>query len=165
MGVQFDLEVTGDLSQLQLTVLAPDGASETKTGFGRGVVSSETIRAYFPNFRSERIWGLWTLTAKSVAGSGNVSDASIFVEGFGRDPCGYDGLSASMFEWAAVYEPDKSNGHTDIDAARAAIQRLEYACRVSGLVFVADSSVGLSAGDYGMVPNDNAVPNGFVPNT
>jgi Uncharacterised protein conserved in bacteria (DUF2313) len=167
MGAQADLVLTcGSLEQTKLTLVAPSGEFSSIQNLGRGAASSMPIRACFPNFRAARVFGPWLLEVEATGlDSGNVSDASLFVEGFGRDLCGFDGLSAALFEWAVVYEPLKSNGQSDIDAARAAIQRLTYGCRIGGLVFIADPSVGLAAGDYGMIPNDNATPGACVPNS
>jgi hypothetical protein len=167
MGAQVDLVVTcGDLAELTLTIIAPSGEFAHIQNLGRGGASALPIRACFPTFKAERILGPWVLEIEALASnSGNVSDASLFVEGFGRDTAGFDGLSAAMFEWAVVYEPLKSSGQTDFDAARAAIQRLTYGCRIGGLVFIAGASVGLSTGDYGMIPNDNTLPGGCVPNS
>jgi len=166
-GAQVDLILDHpNLAQVRLTLYAPDGSgAEIPAGsLGRGAASMMSLRAYFRSLRGVGpIWGYWSLRVESLDGAGEVHDAELFVEGFGRDRVKNDGLGSAAFSFAAVYEPLKSRGNPDFDAARAAIARISYASRPGALVFIADASVGLSAGDYGSVPSDNATPGACVP--
>lgn len=140
MGAQVDITLThGDISQVDFLLTAPTGEMMYAVRpMGIGSATSDGFRIYFPNMTAASVYGIWTLQISAISGTGNVSSASLFVEGFGRDSTGHDGLSACLFEWAVVYEPSKSNGSPDFDAARAAIARLEYATRIGGLVFISD---------------------------
>lgn len=159
---QADLTLTAaDLSKVAAEIETPDG-SHFRLNFGqlgRGLCIARTIRAYWQGVTTSNVLGRWRLTVwLDGAGLGVLNDATFFCEGFGRR-----GRSAAQFEWAAVYEPSKSRGAPDFDAAREAVRRVGFATRIGGLVFPADASVGLPATDYGMIPNDNAIPSGFVP--
>lgn len=167
-GAQCDVTLThGDLTKVSLTLYSPTSSATVAAGdFGRGAASSTELRAYFKSITATSVYGLWRLRVESSSGSGTLEAAELFAEGFGRDAVCNDGLcGASVFQWAVVYEPLKSQGSPDFDAARAAIARITYATRRSGLVFIADASVGLSAGDYGAIPNDNTTPGACVPNS
>lgn len=159
---QADLTLTAaDLSKVAAELETPDG-SYFRINFGelgRGLCVARTIRAYWQGVTTTNVLGRWRLTVwLDGAGLGVLNAATLFCEGFGRR-----GLSAAQFEWAAVYEPAKSRGVPDFDAAREAVRRVGFATRIGGLVFPADASVGLPANDYGMIPNDNSLPSGFVP--
>ena len=170
VGAQCDVTLThGDLTKVSLTLYSASGQSATVAAgdFGRGAASSMDLRAFFRSITATSVFGLWKLRVSSASGSGTLESAELFAEGFGRDHTRNDGLcGASVFQWAVVYEPDKATaGSSDIEAARAAILRITYATRRSGLVFIADAGVGLSAGDYGAIPNDNSMPSACVPNS
>ena len=173
-GAQLDLTLTHpDLATVAVYIYAPDGTNTMRGPgapqgvIGRGAASGDTLRIYFKELAGAAVGGAaggdWTIYVTDLGDSGTVTAAALFVEGFGRDRTRGDGLSAAAFGWAAVFEPGKAGAGADLDAARAAIQRISYATRPGGLVFPADASVGLTAADYGGVPNDNTVPGGFVP--
>lgn len=160
--VQADVTLTiGDVSKVAVDVQTPDGAyfRVPYGSVGRGAATGTTYRLYFPKAVTPHVLGTWRLYVYLTGpGSGAFDDASLFCEGFGRN-----GLSAAQFEWAAVYEAAKSNGSPDFDAARAAATRVSLASRIGGLVFPAAPIVGLPAGDWAGIPNDNTTPSGYVP--
>jgi len=123
--------------------------------------TSGTNRVYFPEAKAvTAIMGAWRVYVYlSVANTGTLDDAHLLVEGVDRD----GGRASGIYEWAAVYEPTKSQGSPDFDAAVAASQRVGLATRIGGVVMIADAAVGLAAGDYAGIPNDNTKPSGFVP--
>lgn len=123
--------------------------------------ASGTFRVYFPDAKAvTAIMGTWRVYVYlSGANTGTLIDAHLFVEGVDRD----GGRASGLSEWAAVYEPDKSNGSPDFPSAIAAAGRVGMATRRGGVVHIADAGVGLAVGDYAMIPNDNAVPSEFIP--
>lgn len=159
---QADVTLTiADVSKVAIDVQTPSGDYfRVQYGaIGRGAAAGTTYRVYFPNVVTPRVLGRWRLYVYLTgAGSGTLDGATLFCEGFGRS-----GLASAQFEWAAVYEATKSSGAPDIDAARAASARVSLASRIGGLVFPAAPVVGLPAGDWGGIPNDNTTPSGFVP--
>ena len=161
--VQADLVLsTADLETVAVDLVAPDGVV-WRVPFGkvgRGAAAARPTRVYWHGVTQSNVLGLWEVRvwADAPPTVGTLDDASLFCEGFGRR-----GLASAQFEWAAVFEPSKSNGAPDFAAAREAVLRLGFATRIGGLVFVADPAVGLAAGDWAMVPNDNALPGGCVP--
>lgn len=156
-----DIKITTVLENTDTVVAlqSPDGTyyqvySKLRSATG-------TNRVYFPEAQAvTAIMGAWRVYVYLTgANTGTMDDAQLFVEGVDRD----GGRASGIFEWAAVYEPDKSNGSPDWPSAVAAAGRVGMATRRGGVVHIADAGVGLAAGDYAMIPNDNAVPSEFVP--
>lgn len=127
----------------------------------RGTAATQTYRVYFPAAVAETsVMGRWrAFVYLSGVNTGTFDGARLFVEGVDRS----GGKASGLYEWAAVFEPTKSSGSPDFPAALAAAGRLGLATRRGGIVHIADAGVGLAAGDYGMIPSDNAVPSEFVP--
>lgn len=165
-GAWVDLTLTtATLSSLTLTLTAPDGRTVTLTPKWRGAPSAVDYRCFFRAMAGAAVYGNWSLTVgtTAMADSGEVTAGDLFVEGFGLDSTMHNGLSAAAFEWAVVYEPDKSAGSPDFDAARAAIRRINYATRI-GALCMREAGGMLSAGDFAMIPDDvNALPDQSLP--
>lgn len=161
-GVVIDITLSTllDVSGQTVTVQTPQGNFFAHVGtIGRGVAASATYRLYFPAVTASSVFGTWRVYVyTNGASTGTLEDCKLFVEGMGPS-----GLCGAAFEWAAVYEPTKSNGSPDFDAAVAASQRVGLATRTGGVVMIADAGVGLADGDYGAIPSDNTKPSGFVP--
>ncbi len=161
-GVVIDITLSTllDVSGQTVTVQTPGGSYFAHVGtIGRGVAASTTYRLYFPAVTASSVFGTWRVYVyTNGASTGTLEDCKLFVEGMGPS-----GLCGAAFEWAAVYEPLKSNGSPDFDAAVAAAQRVGLATRTGGVVTIAAAGVGLAAGDYAGIPNDNTKPSGFVP--
>lgn len=161
-GVVIDITLSTllDVSGQTVTVQTPGGSYFAHVGtIGRGVAASTTYRLYFPSVAASSVFGTWRVYVyTNGASTGTLEDCKLVVEGMGPS-----GLSGAAFEWAAVYEPTKSDGSPDFDAAVAASQRVGLATRIGGVVMIADAAVGLADGDYGAIPNDNTKPSGFVP--
>lgn len=161
-GVAIDITLSTllDVSGQTVTVQTPQGNYFAHVGtVGRGAASSTTYRLYFPAVTASSVFGTWRVYVyTNGASTGTLEDCKLFVEGMG-----VSGLSGAAFEWAAVYEPTKSQGSPDLDAAVAASQRVGMATRIGGVVHIADAAVGLADGDYGAIPSDNTKPSGFVP--
>lgn len=157
-GAQVDvtLSVTA-LEDCTFTLVSPAGTSVTQVNaLGEGATTAEDFRLYFPDCAGldvlppGKIASLWRL---DVTGTGTLDAASLFLEGFGRDSSKLDGLGAAIFYWAAVYEPAKSSGGADLDAARAAIRRINFGTRLGFLCrAMEDGSLYLIPGD------DNSFP-------
>ena len=161
-GAQLDLTLMhGDLSTVTVQLTAPDGTTKTRTGIGRGAASGDVVRVYFKDLAGAAAGGttggLWTVTIVDLGLSGTVTAASLFVEGFRRDATGRDGLSAAIFDWAAVADPVVCGPGADLDAARTAISRISYAARPGGLV-----EPNTTFGDVAALPGE-AVPGSTVP--
>lgn len=156
-----DIEITTVFENTDTVVAlqSPDGTYYQV--FSKLRSTTGTFRVYFPEAKAvTAIMGAWRVYVYlSGANTGTLGDAHLFVEGVDRD----GGRASGLSEWAAVYEPDKSNGSPDFPAAIAAAGRVGMATRRGGIVHIADAGVGLAAGDYAMIPNDNAVPSEFVP--
>lgn len=163
-GLQLDITLThGDLSKINVYVVSPTGESATVSDIGRGAVSGDTIRVSIPAMTAASVMGLWLVEVSASSGAGTVDAVEAFVEGWGRDSAGNPGLSAAKFEYGVVYEPDKSSGAPDVNAARAAIARITYATRIGALI-LRELDGNLAAGEYTFLPDDdNAIPDAIVP--
>jgi len=163
-GLQLDLTLShGDLSKISVYVVAPTGETANVDNLGRGAASGDTIRVSIPTMTAASVMGLWLVEVSASSGAGTLDAVSAFVEGWGRDSAGNPGLSAAKFEYGVVYEPAKSGGSPDINAARAAIARITYATRIGALILREVGGV-LPAGDYTFLPDDdNAIPDTIVP--
>lgn len=104
-----------DVSGQTVTVQTPQGNYFAHVGtVGRGAASSTTYRLlHFPAVTASSVFGTWRVYVyTNGASTGTLEDCKLFVEGMG-----VSGLSGAAFEWAAVYEPTKSQGSPDLDAA------------------------------------------------
>jgi hypothetical protein len=155
------ITTTGDNTATAIGLQAPGGQLYMVYDKLRGTASTQTYRVYFPEAAAEAsIMGRWrAFVYLSGANTGTVDAARLFIEGVDRA----GGKASGIYEWAAVFEPTKATGTPDFPAALAAAGRLGLATRRGGIVHIADAGVGLAAGDYGMIPSDNAVPSEFVP--
>lgn len=159
-ALDITLTTTGDTNDIVVALQSPDGTYYQVFDKLRGAAASTTYRLYFPSAKVTSIMGLWRVYVYlSGATTGTFDGARLFVEGVDRD----GGKASGLYEWAAVYEPLKSNSSPDFPAALAAANRVGMATRRGGIVHIADAGVGLAVGDYAMIPNDNAVPSEFVP--
>lgn len=171
-GAWVDITISASsVASLSLALYSPDGSSLTIAPGWRGTASTTTFRAYFRSFgydalfNARPVFGAWSLQIVTTAVSdfGSISGAQLFVEGMGRDARGKEGGAAPAFEWAVMYEAAKSRGAPDFDAARAAIRRLTFATRTSGLCFRSTGTT-LPDGDYAPLPDDaNAIPDAMIP--
>ena len=162
-GAQLDITMTApDLSKLGATLIAPDGRAATVTNVGRGS-GSGTFRLYFKGMAGAAVGGLWTLHIGLIMGTGTLTAAALFVEGFGRDAGGFDGLGAAKFFWGVVAEPHLMGPRANLAAAAAAIQRITYATRAGFLILRSDE-MGLPAGDFDAIPDDpHTIPSMCIP--
>ena len=117
---------------------------------GFGVAGSAPF--YLP-----RAWVIFT-------GTGTVTAAGLFAEGFGRDAAGNDGLGSAKFFWGPVVEPHLLGASADLKAARAAVQRITYATRVGELLLRSSGAGAAPLGVFAAIPDDpGAVPNQCIP--
>ena len=161
-GAQLDLTLTHpDLSTVTVQLAAPDGTTKSRAGIGRGAAAGDVVRIYFKDLAGAAAGGTtggtWTVSLYDLGLSGTVTAASLFVEGFGRDSTRRDGLSAAVFDWAVVGDPAVMGPNADLDAARAALSRVSYACRPGSLV-----EPNTTFGDVAALPGE-AVPGATVP--
>ena len=156
------------VSLLAAWVVSPDeawvcGASGTilrmlDTGVGR-------VRVYFPEFEGLGIDGTWAVSVNGD-GSGLLSQVALFVEGEGLASGGASGRGTAAAWWGVVFEPSKSSGSYDLDAARLAVARLTMASRWSNILRRSEGGGALAAGDYAAIPGDpGALPGAAVPGT
>lgn len=171
-GAQVDITVTySDASLLTATLTAPDGTTATVSYFARGAAAHTTYRLYFKSLAGAAVGGprggTWSLAvATTGAGSGTITAASLFVEGFGRDGTLHDGLGAAVWFWGVMVEDDKIGPGADLVAARRALARIRYACRPASLLRRSNGPGKLAAGHYAAIPGDvNALPNAALPGT
>ncbi len=165
-GAQVDLTLTHPAREsVRARLFPPSGGVyfETTTlgQLGTGAIAAGTVRANFAKQRAPRVLGPWQLQVFSSTGVGQVTAASLFVEGFGRRD-GYDGLSAAKFEYGVVYDPALSSGHADLAAALLAMARIRYATRIDGVIYQ-DTSAVLPGSDHAAIPDANAVPDASIP--
>jgi hypothetical protein len=164
-GAQVDITINApDLAQIQLSLTAPDGTQQDVGPlFGRGS-GVGTFRAFFPKLAGAAIRGTWQMLIYSYTGSGTITSAQLFVEGFGRDSLGNDGLSAAKFYWGVVAEPTKMGPRANLRAAAAAIKRINYATRLGVLIRRSIGSGALPVGQFAAIPDDpNTIPNLCIP--
>mgnify|MGYP000237459235 CR=1 FL=1 len=164
-GCWVDFTITSsNLVGLGVYLTSPTGVAISIQPNWTGSASSSTFRLYFKAFAGVPIFGLWQVEFFCSINSGTVTAVNLFCEGFGRDITKHDGSAGSgKFEWAAVYEPSKSNGSADLDAARAAARRINYGSRVGAIVLRSTGNT-LAAGDYAFLPDDaNALPDVMIP--
>ncbi len=86
------------------------------------------------------------------------SSVQLFAEGFGRTTSGADGLGSVIFEWVAVADPALMGPAADLQAARDALVRINYATRRGTLVV---KPTALTYAPYPDTPL--AIPNLFIP--
>jgi hypothetical protein len=165
-GCWIDVMVnTTNLASLAVNITTPNGTFFLMIPKLRGGASASTARIYCSAAAGMPIYGIWKAEFYTTAyfDSGTITSANLFIEGFGRDITRHDGLSAAIYQWAVMYEASKSNGNPDFDAARAAIRRLTFGTRISGLC-LRSTGTTLPAGDYSPIPDDaNAIPDEMVP--
>lgn len=126
------------------------------TGAGR-------VRVYFPEFEGLDIAGTWTISV-SGDGTGLLSQVDLFVEGEGLDGGGASGRGTAAAWWGVMFEPSKSAGGYDLDAARLAVARLTMACRWSNVLRRSEGAGALAAGRFGAIPGDDgSLPGACVP--
>lgn len=170
-GAQVDLTLThSDISKIACTLHAPGGQTATVAvgKLGRGSASGDTFRAYFPSLAGVAVGGTlggrWKLVIGATSGTGTLTAADLFVEGFGRDGARRDGLGAAVWRWGVMVEDSKLGPNADLVAAREALERISYACRVPALLRRSVGSGALPAGEYGAIPNDpNSIPGAALP--
>lgn len=173
-GAQVDLTLThGEIANLGVSLRAPDGRDlfpdgttpgPTAPGIGRGPAVGSTVRLYFKGMAGAQIRGTWTLTIFASAGAGTVTSAGLFVEGFGRDAKGNDGLGAAKFHWGPMVEPARLGPKADLKAARAAVKRITYATRAGELLLRSSGAGALPAGQFAAIPDDpGAIPDQCIP--
>ena len=123
------------------------------------------VRVYIPETEGEGIYGTWTVTV-SGDGTGLLSQVDLFVEGEGLDSGGASGRGTAAAWWGVIFEPSKSSGSYDLDAARLAVARLTMASRWSNILRRSEGGGALAAGDYAAIPGDpGALPGAAVPGT
>jgi len=128
-----------------------------------GARTDHNLRLYFREMAGVAIAGTWTLTLSLSAGTGVVTDAGLFVEGFGRDSKGYNGRGAAVFYWGVMVEDAKLGAGYDLAGARDAVRRMTLA-RFYATLLRRPLTGGIAAGVYGAVPSDlNALPSACVP--
>lgn len=166
-GAQVDLNLMHPMLQdVRVSLTSPDGRFIQK-GFveprlGEGPVNN-FIRIYFPEMIGAQVAGIWTLQITALT-PGVATSAFLFVEGFGRDASGADGLSAAKFHWAVVAEPALMGPRADRAAAAAAIRRINYATRNGVLAFRSSGAGALPAGQLAAIPDDpGAIPDACIP--
>lgn len=162
-GAQVDLTLAlTDLAGLTATLTAPDGRTVSLSSVGRGS-GTGTFRLYFKAMAGAEVGGLWRLVLGSTIGTGTATAAGLFVEGFGRDAGGFDGLGAAKFFWGVVAEPHLMGPRADLAAAAAAVQRITYATRAGFLILRSDEMT-LPLGDFSAIPDDpHTIPSMCVP--
>lgn len=133
-GVQVNLTLTTTaLEDITCALITPDGSSYLPHSqvIGSGAVTDATFRLYFKLAAGEAIstTGMAGTFSLVISGSGTVSGAALFTEGFGRDSTKSDGLSASVFYYIVIFEQAKSSGSYDLVAAAAALARINHATR------------------------------------
>lgn len=157
-GVQLDLLITTtNLAALGVQITSPDGKSATKLNFARGNVAGQLIRIYFPELAGAQAGGTWTVLLNSMAPGTSFLALQLFAEGFGRDSGG-EGLGAAIFEWVVVADPALMGPNADLEAARDAIARINYATRLGTLIL---KPAPLLLAPYPDSPP--AIPNRFIP--
>lgn len=167
-GAQVDITIAApDLAQIGAVLTAPDGrqagAAHVFSGIGRGPASG-TYRLYYPELAGAQIRGRWNLRMATNTGMGIITAAGLFVEGFGRDAAGGDGLGAAKFYWGAAVEDAKLGPGANLKAAALAIQRINYATRLGTLVRRSRGMGALPAGQLGAIPDDpGSIPSACIP--
>lgn len=170
-GAQLDIKLTcADLSLLSVTLTGPDSATATVAAgnIGRGALTAQWIRVYFPSVKGAAVGGVfggnWTIEFALSSGTGTVTDLGLFVEGLGRDSTKHDGLGAAVYHWGVMVEESKIGPNADLVAARSALQRIHYACRPVSLLRRSVGAGALAEGDYAAIPGDpNSLPNASIP--
>jgi hypothetical protein len=159
-GAQVDLTLSAlaDISRLVATLIAPDGRTRTVTKIGRGA-GPGVWRLFYPTHFGAQVAGVWTLQLSTSDGSaGTATGAALFVEGIGRES-GLDGLGAAIFYWAAVADPALMGPNADLDAAKAAVRRINHATRNGSIV-----RASTVAGEVCVVPDEPAaIPDECIP--
>lgn len=158
-GVQLDVILTTtDLAALGVQVTSPDGRIVTKLNFARGPAVLEQIRVYLPEMAGAQAGGVWKILLNSGVPMTTFAGLQLFAEGFGRSSSGSDGLGSVIFEWVVVADPALMGPNADLQAARDALQRINYATRRGTLV------VKPTATTYAPYPDTPlAIPNLFIP--
>lgn len=158
-GVQVDIILTTtDLAALGVQVTSPDGKIATKFNFARGPAFLDQIRVYFPEMAGAQAGGTWKVLVNSGVPMTTFYAVHLFAEGFGRSASGSDGLGSAIFEWVVVADPALMGPNADLQAARDALQRINYATRRGTLV------VKPTATTYAPYPDTPlAIPNLFIP--
>lgn len=164
-GAQVDVQIDHpDVGVVLVKLTAPDGASATTQGIGRGAAAMSLYRLYFPSLRGRQVGGAWQLEISASSGTGTLSKADLFVEGFGRDPAGFDGLGSAKFFWGPVAEPNLLGPKADLEAARLAVRRINFATRKGNLLLRSSGTGALPAGSFAAIPDDpGAIPDACIP--
>ncbi len=166
-GAQLDITINlaDNISKVGVTLYAPDG---THYSIGVGDIgdapATGTWRLYFPKFAGVPVGGIWKLVIGTISGTGYVSAAGLFVEGLGRDSAGGDGRSAPKFQWAVVSDPALLGPDADLQAAAAAVQRINYATRIAHFASRSSGIGKLPAGQLAAIPDDpGSIPDACIP--
>lgn len=183
-GAQLDLLFQGgvDLGGLLPKLIGPDGTTVfwNYAGDGNKPVAhpgqmGTLIRLYAPQFAGKFIFGTWRLELDTLIGAGVLSEASLFVEAFGRQVLGGgNGLGSAKFHWAPVLEFARLNGEQPLLApslvrrawpgALAAAGRLTFATRRADVVFWPRGLLGVPPPVVGAIPDDDhAIPDACIP--
>lgn len=118
-----------------------------------------TLDANLVTYTRRAIRGTWQLKIRRLRAGDNVTLASVFVEGVGRNAAGQDGLGAALFEWGVAAETTKLGADADLIGAEAAIQRINHAHLIASLIRDSSDGSALPA-----IPDDpNAIPNESIP--
>lgn len=162
-GAQIDINLTHpDVSTIQAFLQAPDGRTISRSKIGRGAAAG-SFRLYYREMAGAQVGGLWTLRINATSGTGTLTAADLFVEGFGRDAAGNDGLGAAKFFWGVIAEPHLMGPRANLAAAAAAVQRITYATRAGFLIFRSDEMT-LPFGDFSAIPDDpHTIPSMCIP--
>ena len=125
------------------------------------------VRVYFPEAEGKAIAGTWTVIVSRSSGTLYLASVDLFVEGFGLEGSNNaNGRGTAAAWWGVMFEPAKSSGSYDLDAARLAVARLTMACRWSNILRRSEGGGALAAGDYAAIPGDPAaLPGGALPGT
>lgn len=158
-GVQLDILITTtNLAALGVQITSPDGKSVNKLNFARGGGLGQQVRVYAPELAGAQAGGTWTVLINSMIPGTSILAVQLFAEGVGRTSVGGDGLGAVIFEWVAVADPAKMGSLADLQAARDALARINYATRRGALI------VKPTAMTYAPYPDTPlAIPNLFIP--
>lgn len=167
-GAQLDItiDLAANLANVGCTLYAPDG---THYSIGIGNIgdvtpATGTWRLYFPKFAGVPVGGIWKLVIGTISGTGYITAAGLFVEGLGRDSTGNDGLGGAKFQWAVVWDPALLGPDADLQAAAAAIERINYATRIAHLASRSRGLGKLPAGQLAAIPDDpGSIPDGCIP--
>lgn len=160
-GAIVTLQLTANLDEFRFSIEGPDGTTATfgpnYLGDGSIVGGDFTVRSKL--FVGKRIKGTWSLRIQTGPSAGaTLHNATLFVEGLGRNPDGSEGLEANIHEFVVFADPALLGTGYDIEGANRTVQRIKPA-HTRGAV-----TLGSAAGDACAIPDTvSAIPDRAIP--